>query len=74
LKFEIRGTKSETNPNVKYQMLETGAADRLVRYPRVSGERRVFGCLFWTFDFAILNLFRISDFEIRIWFRFWLRP
>jgi hypothetical protein len=38
----------------------------------VSGERRVFGCLFWTFEFAILNLFRISDFEIRIWFRLWL--
>jgi hypothetical protein len=52
LKFEIRSTKSETNPNVKYQMLETGASDRLVRYPRVSGERRVFGCLFWTFEFA----------------------
>jgi hypothetical protein len=55
LKFEIRSTKSETNPNVKYQMLETGSADRLVRYPQVSGERRVFGCLF-------LDI-RICDFE-----------
>jgi hypothetical protein len=47
-------------------MFETGEADRLVMVPRASAERRVFGCLFWTFELRILNLFRISDFEIRI--------
>jgi hypothetical protein len=55
-------------------MLETCAADRLVMYLRGTTGRRVLGCLFWTFEFPILNLFRISDFEIRIWFRLWLRP
>jgi hypothetical protein len=30
--------------------------------------------VFWTFEFPILNLFRVSDFEIRILSRFWSRP
>jgi hypothetical protein len=49
-------------------MLEICAADRLVVYLRVSTGRRVLGCLFWTFEFPILDLFRISDFEIRFFF------
>jgi hypothetical protein len=40
---------------------------------RVSPERHVLGCLFWTFEFPILNLLRISDFDIRILSRLWMR-
>jgi hypothetical protein len=70
LKFEIRSTKSETNPNLKYQRLKT----RPTSPARGATWRQVSVCVFWTFEFLILNLFRISDFEFRILRCLWLRP
>ncbi len=51
-KFEIRNSKFETSTNDQHPNVQNGLGPAPA---------------FWSFGFGVLNLFRISDFEFRIW-------